>query len=238
MVYTFEQYNNLNQETISFIEEKISTQEFIEYLDSKIINESILGDLKSLVSNVKEKIQNVFYTFLVKAYELGFQMFDKINTFIKWLIDKTSKFKNKYPLLYKLIIITVITFTILIVTAASASAQNAGQQIPVAKIDMAIGWLDYIKEKGSSDSMQLNKAIAHLIDLRDGKIDIKSLGEEAIKIADVALNTAQKIMDEAKVKDDNSFYKFCVDLIEKGQTYVQAIHTKTDNTENLRLLRK
>ena len=238
MVYKFDEVRNLDLVILDFINSNITENQFISYLNNELINEGLIEDFKSFYSKFKEKVIDIFYTFLVKAYQVGFTIFDKINIFFKWLFSKIHNFRDKHPLVYKMIVITIIVMVILIITAASAKAQSSGEVIPKAKIDMAIGWLDHIKSKGQSDNLELSKAIAHLIDLRDGKIDMPGLGEKAVQIANAGLNTAQKIMDEAKTTQDQSFLKFCVELIEKGQTYLQAIYSKSGNTENIRLLIK
>lgn len=239
MVYKFEEFKNLDMNTIGFIDGSIDEKQFLDYLNHELINENILVDIKQIFTNFKEKVVDIFYSFLVKAYEIGFMIFDKLNTFIKWLTSKINKFKDRHPTLYKIIIITMVVMILMMITAASAKAATSGTPIPKAKIDMAIGWLDQIKSEGKGgDTLTLNKAIAHLIDLRDGKIDMPNLGQSAIKTADAALNTCQKIMADAQSKQDQSFYKFCVDLIEKGQSYVQAIYSKTDSGESIKLLVK
>jgi hypothetical protein len=238
MIYKFDEIRNLDLITLDFINSNVTENEFINYLNNELINEGLLEDFKFFYSKFKEKVIDIFYTFLVKAYQVGFSIFDKINIFFKWLFNRISIFREKHPLVYKMIVITIIVMVILIITAASAKAQSSGQVIPKAKIDMAIGWLDHIKSKGQLDNLELSKAIAHLIDLRDGKIDIPVLGDKAIKIANAGLNTAQKIMDEAKTNQDQSLLKFCAELIEKGQNYIKAVYKKTANTENIRLLMK
>lgn len=239
MVYKFLEYRYLDFCTIDFIEESINEREFVNYLNISLKNESLVEDLKGLLNSFKEKVQDIFYTFLVKAYEIGFDIFNKLSIFLKWLIGTIKKFQTQNPVLYKIILITTITMIVLIVTSASAHAQNNGQQIPISKINMAIGWLDYIKQDGSQDSLELNKAIAHLIDIRDGKIDMPNLGQKATQTADAALRTVDKIIQQEKTQaQDDKFYRFCVSLIEKGQSYIQAIYSKSHGQESIKLLSK
>lgn len=238
MVYKFNEYRNLNQEALKFLENQIDESQFISYLEQELVSENFIENIKDVFGNFREKVTDIFYTFLVKSYQVGFQIFDKINTFIKWLISKVTKFKEKHPLLYKVVILTIVVMILLIITAASAKAQTSGTPIPKAKIDMAIGWLDYIKSEGKSDTMEVQKAIAHLIDLRDGKIDMPGLGQKAFDTAQASLNTSQRIMDEAKNTTDQSFLKFCVQLIEKGQSYIQAVYSKSGSSENIKLFIK
>jgi hypothetical protein len=235
MIYTFDQYKNFNKVTLDFIDNKITESDFINYLDNEILNEGIIDSIKDFFSGFKQKVVDIFWSFLVKAYEIGFAIWDKLNTFIKWLFGKINSFKEKHPTLWKVMIITIIILIILIVTASSAKAQTTGEPIPLAKINMAIGWLDNVKSQGGQDQMLVSKAIAHLVDLRDGQMDIHGLGDGAINMADAALTTASRIMDEAKTSNDNTFFKFCVDLIQKGSSYVSAAYTKTGGFENIKL---
>ena len=132
-------------------------------------------------------------------------------------------------------IITIVILIILIVTASSAKAQTANQPIPLGKINMAIGWLDNVKSQGNQDQMLVSKAMAHLVDLRDGHMDIQGLGDGAIKMADAALNTAGRIIAESKTSTDSSFFRFCTELIQKGSEYVGAAYTKAGGLESIKL---
>ena len=235
MIYTFKQYKNFNKVTLDFIDNKITESDFITYLDNEILNEGFMDSIKDFFSGFKQKVVDIFWSFLVKAYEIGFAIWDKLNTFIKWLFGKINSFADKHPTLWKVMIITMVILIILIVTASSAKAQTTGQPIPLAKINMAIGWLDGVKSQSGQDQMLVSKAMAHLVDLRDGQMDIHGLGDGAINMANAALNTAGRIMDEAKTSNDNSFFKFCIDLMQKGSEYVGAAYTKTGGFENVKL---
>lgn len=233
MIYKFNEYKSFNKVTLDFIDNKISESDFITYLDNEVLNEDFIDSIKDFFSGFKQKVVDIFWSFLVKAYEIGFAIWDKLNTFIKWLFGKINSFADKHPTLWRIMIITIIILIILIVTASSAKAQTTGQPIPLARINMAIGWLDSVK--GGKDPMLVNKAIAHLVDLKDGHMDLQGLGDGAINMADAALTTASRIMDEAKTSNDDTFFKFCVDLIQKGNEYVGAVYTKSGGFENVKL---
>jgi len=235
MIYTFNQYNSFNKVTLDFIDNKITESDFITYLNNEILNEGIINSIKDFFSGFKQKVVDIFWSFVVKAYEIGFAIWDKLNTFIKWLFEKINSFREKHPTLWRVMIITILVLIILIVTASSVKAQTTGEPIPLSRINMAIGWLDNVKAGGTKDPMLVNKAIAHLVDLRDGHMDIHGLGDGAINMADAALTTAGRIMDEAKTSTDNTFFKFCVDLMQKGNEYVGAIYTKTGGLESVKL---
>lgn len=233
MIYNFSQYKQLDQTTLDFINGKIQESDFIAYLDSEVLNENILSSIKDFFGSFKQKVVDIFWSFLVKAYETGFAIFDKINTFVKWLFGKINSFAEKHPTLFKVIVITAVILIILIFSASSAKAQTIGQPIPLAKINMAIGWLDSVR--GDHDALLVNKAIAHLIDIRDGQVDIHGLGDGAIKMAEAALNTVNKIVADSKTETDPTFFKYCVSLIERGAEYVSAAYSKSGGFENIRL---
>lgn len=233
MIYTFNQYKNFNKVTLDFIDNKITESDFINYLNYEVLNENILSDIKDFFSGFKQKVIDILWSFLTKSYEIGFAIFDKVNVFIKWLFSRINSFADKHPTLWRVMIITIIVLIILIVTASSAHAQTTGEPIPLSRINMAIGWLDSIR--GGKDPMLVNKAIAHLVDLRDGHMDIHGLGDGAINMADAALNTANKIIAESKTSTDSSFFQFCTGLMQRGSEFVGAAYTKTGGLENIKL---
>jgi len=57
-----------------FCENKITEKEFYEILDSELINENIFSDLKT---NFVDKIANYLNTFLLQAYSIALQYFQK-----------------------------------------------------------------------------------------------------------------------------------------------------------------
>ena len=235
MIYKFNEYKNFNKVTLDFIHNKITESEFINYLNGEVLNEGLIDSIKDFFGSFKQKVVDIFWSFVVKSYEIGFAIWDKLNVFIKWLFGKINSFADKHPTLWRVMIITIVILIILIVTASSAKAQSTGQPIPLAKINMAIGWLDNVKAQGTEDPMLVGKAMAHLVDLRDGQMDIKGLGDGAIKMADAALHVANKIMSEAKTSNDSSFFRFCTELIQKGSEYVGAAYTKTGGLESIKL---
>lgn len=226
MIYKFQQFKQIDKVTISFIDGAISEKEYRSYIESEILNES-LGNY------IKEKITNVLYTFITKASSIGFSILNKFKSFFTWLLNKMISWKEKHPVLHKILITTTIIVILLIVSSASAYAQTKGTEVSPNHINVAIGWLEVIQGKTNQDPMLINKAMAHLIDIRDGQIDIPNIGQDAINIADAAISTANKMIIQAK--DDDSLAKMCIDLMERGLEYVQAIYKKMPNKEVITL---
>ena len=124
MIYKFNEYKSFNKVTLDFIDNKISESDFITYLDNEILNEGIIDSIKDFFSGFKQKVVDIFWSFLVKAYEIGFAIWDKLNTFIKWLFNKINSFADKHPKLWKIMIITIIILIILISLSNPLSVVN------------------------------------------------------------------------------------------------------------------
>jgi hypothetical protein len=236
-VYNFFEYCNIDKTTDEFISGRISESEFLEYINTDILNESVL----EIGNYLREKILDVLYTFIIKASKIGFKIIDSFKKFFTIIFEKFSKWKEKHPVLYKVIIITIITVLLLMISASSAYAQKTGDPIPVNQINVAIGWLEMIKGKTNLDVLEVNKAIAHLIDLRDGNIEITQLNQGAIDIANSAIDTSSKMISDAKVeldKGDEGLAKMCLNLMEKGAQYVQGVYSKSGDSESIKLYTK
>jgi hypothetical protein len=219
--------SNLDSYTIKFINSEISESEFINYLDNQYsINES-------LIDKINDKILDVLFAFVSKAQEIGFKILNKLKTIINWIIEKVKNFKKKYPIIYKILVVTIITIIILIVSTASAHAQKTGTPIPTEKIDMAIGFLEKLRSDESISAFDSGKAITHLIDLRDGKIDLPEIGQRAIDIANSAIASVERIGKEAKATNNESLMKTCIDFMKKGQEILSVTWSKSGSTETL-----
>ena len=212
--------------TNQFIDGVINEQTYLNHLNA--LNENIFSD-------IKEKLINALYSFVEKAIQIGFSIFDKLKTLLNWGTSIISSFKQKNPTLYKIIIITIITLILLIAAAASAHAAQSEQPKPINKahLDFAIGFLDkYIEDENlfGDKSMIMKKAIAALMKLRDhhGILDFnmaKDFGKEAEIAAKAAIETANKDFNQAEyqknVGDHNqTIFKVCLDMMKKGQEYI------------------
>ena len=233
-ILKFNDFASTDLKTIQFIEGKITESEYIDYLNLEVFNESIID----FTNYIKDKIVSVLYSFIVQSSKIGFTIINKFKKVFEWIISTVSKWKEKHPVLFRVIIITLIIVILLMVSTSSAYAQSKGQPIPDEQINVAIGWLNMIKGKTDLDLMEINKAIAHLVDLKDGNIEIENLGQNAVNIADSAIVTANKIISTAKEdldKGDSSSAKMCIDLMNKGSEFVSAVYSKIGDTESIKL---
>jgi hypothetical protein len=230
-------YNNfitdkiVEKKTIQFINDEISESEFITFLQQEIVNESI-------IDVVKNKIINVLSSFLNKAKEIGFKIFEKLKSILNWIIDKINTFKQKNPIFYKVLTITIIIVVILIISTSTAHAATTGQPIPVDKIDMAIGLLRKLSIEESINMFDASKAIAYLVDLRDGTIELPEIGQRSVDMANAALKTVDTIGNQASSKNDTVLMDSCLSLMERGREVLSAVVEKIGSTEKVKLIFK
>jgi len=223
-----------DKKTLDYIEDSITESEFLLYLEEEI-NESLTANL---VSKARTKVINVLGTFLEKSKDLGFKIVDKLKTFLDWIVNTIVKFKERYPLLYKIAMISVITIVLILISTSVVRAGISGTPIPVDKIDMAIGLLEKLRFEGTINMFDGAKAITHLIDIRDGNVDIPEIGSNAIKMADAALNTVERMQSDATNSADETLLKACYELLEKGRTVLGSNFMKTGSTERISLIYK
>ena len=226
IIESFEKFtknNKIDKYTLLFINNEISENQFYNYLESDNINESL--------SIIKDKLLNVLSTIIIKTKQIGFKVVEKLNSLIKWLTIKLKSIKDKSPKLYSVIRIMMIVSIVLIISISSVYAGSSVTPIPIEKIDMVIGLLRELPQDDGLFIFDINNAIAYLVDLRDGKLDIDGI----INIAKAALQTVEKIKTEAISDDNQHLMNMCVELMNKGKEVLSAIVEKTDSTEKVTL---
>ena len=230
----------LDKNTVDFIENKITENQFIEYLNTEFLNEGIISSIKEFISRFKEKVYDILMSFLKKAFEIGFYIFEKLKTFINWILNYLSKWKKENPVLFKVVIITLLVIILLMVSTSTLYAHTTGTPININHINVAIGYLEQIKSMGIEDSFQLTKAMAHLIDLRDGTIDIPldQLGDESIASANAAMEITNNLIKNVNVTKDRELIQKCFDLMKAGSEYTAVEFSKVGGSEKIKLVVK
>jgi hypothetical protein len=202
------------------INEKITLSEYLYTIDNSL-NESLLSDISNFLGSFKEKVFDGLFTFLKKASKLGFKIFDSVFSLIKLAMNKISKFKEKNPVLFKIIVITLIILFLMIISTSSACAQSVGKPIDPEKINMAIGYFKSNNFKfieGKEEGWKiLNQSLTYLMDLKDGKID-GNYSERVIEVANDALKSVTDLSKAAK-KDEN-MANVCKQLLQNGLDFL------------------
>ena len=225
--------------TLDFIYGRITKDEYISHLES--LNENWISDS---YEKVKWKVIEHLWTFLEESKKIGFKILSKVFTFLKWIWNKIKSFKEKHPIIFKIITITLLVLIILILSSCVAHAQVSGQPLDEEQINLAIGFINDMEEHGkikSFTTLDVNKAIAYLIKLRDahGVVDpndVHNFGQESVTLADRAIEVSERLVKEARVEGKGSaVYQYCLDIMQKGSDFINYSIQKTSSGEVVKL---
>jgi len=231
-----ESFNNYNPVEL-FLQDKISKETLFNYLDS--LNEDLLDFLKW----IKQKVVDVFWTILTQSVIIGFEILEKVKSIFSWIIDKIKSFKEKNPVLFKVLVITILVILILIISGSVAYAATTGKPIQTEYINLAIGLINDMKEHGYPGSdLDVAKATAYLIKLRDagGVInpnDINAFGQDAVTLANKSIDLAGKLVQDSRGGDKATMH-YCIEMLEKGEKFIGYEYQKLSTGETLRLSSK
>jgi hypothetical protein len=217
---------------------KIKT--FEQFVNENIQINEIFGipgtpTFKELWEKIKGSLQKLSLTILSK----GLTCWDTLVTFVKGMLDNAKSLKEKYPVVYRTIMITAV---LLIIFFMLTSAGVSGQPIPPEKINAAIGLIEEIQKSGNYadkvDDSVFSKSIAYLMELKRGNtIQVgeksKEIAENAIKLIDDMIKTTKDV--KTTDVDKNETMEVLLSLAEKGAKYVSYnITTITDDAGNLK----
>ena len=218
-----------------FLQDKISEETFFNYLDS--LNEDLFDFLKW----IKQKVVDVFWTILTESVII--KILQKVKSIFSWIINKIKSFKEKNPVLFKVLVITILVILILIISGSVAYAATTGKPIETEYINLAIGLINDMKEHGYNVSdLDVAKTTAYLIKLRDagGVInpnDISAFGQDAVTLAHKSIDLAGKLVQDSRGGDKATLH-YCIDLLEKGEKLIGYEYQKLETGENIKLFSK
>jgi hypothetical protein len=203
-------YNNFSHEQ--------KVLKFISELDlDTSVNESIKDWIKKIgdfFTNINDSIRN-----MLTMMEKGLKSLDLIKKFFSKVLEKIKSFKDKYPILFKTIIITLVLLVLLFVLCSAVSTGDKNP--PEGVINAAIGLLHDIQHSGgisSVDDGTLMKAQAYLLELKKG--NNINVGENAIKTAEGAIKVIQQNIAEFKQSKNPEDAEHLVKLAEQGAKLV------------------
>ena len=235
----FESFNNYNPVEL-FLQDKISEETFFNYLNS--INE---GAILDFIKSIKQKVIDVFWNILTQSVIIGFKILQKVKSIFSWIINKIKSFKEKNPVLFKILVITILVILILIISGNVAHAATTGKPIETEYINLAIGLINDMKEHGGLSNvseLDVAKTTAYLMKLRDaGGIinpnDTGVFGQDVITLASKSIDLASKLVQDSRGGDKATMY-YCLDLLEKGEKFIGYEYQKLSTGENIKLFSK
>ena len=223
-IKTFEQFVNENNQI----------NEIFGIPGTPTFNE-IWEKIKGFLQKINDGIRDLSLMILDK----GITCWNALVSFIKRMLDKSKSLKEKYPVIYKTILITAVLLILLFMLTSAASSNTP---IPPEKINAAIGLVEEIQKSGKYadkvDDSVFMKSIAYLMELKNGHTI--QVGDQAKKIADGAIDLIDNMVKTSKdVKvtdgDKNETMETLLSLAEKGAKYVSyKITTYTDQAGNFK----
>ena len=221
-----------------YLTDQLSESLYFSYLDS--VNESLLGDI---ITGVKSKIIEFYWKALDVGLKIGFKILEKVKSITGWIIGKIRGFKEKNPVLWKVLVITILVLLLLIISCGVAHAAVTGQPVDEKYINIAIGLLQDMNEHGKIESytdLDVSKSIAYLIELKGrGQVlqtDSTQFGQMAVDLANVAIKSARTIAEDSKT--DTKVLNWCIDLLQRGEKFVSYEIIKNSAGETVRLYTK
>ncbi len=221
-----------------YLTDQLSESVYFSYLDS--VNESLLGDI---ITGVKSKIIEFYWKALEVGLKIGFKILEKVKSITGWIIGKIKRFKEKNPVLWKVLVITILVLLLLIISCGVAHAAVTGQPVDEKYINIAIGFLQDMNEHGKITTytdLDVSKSIAYLIELKGrGQVlqtDSTQFGQMAVDLANVAIKSAKTIAEDSKT--DTPTLNWCIDLLQRGEKFVSYEIVKNSAGETVRLYTK
>ncbi len=217
-----------------FVNENIQINEIFGIPGTPTFKE-IWEKIKGFLQSINDRVRDISLTILEK----GLNCWNMLVEFIKSIINKPKDFKEKYPAVYRTILITAL---LLIIFFMLTSAGVSGAPVPPEKINAAIGLVEEIQKSGQYagkvDDSVFMKSIAYLMEMKKGHtIEVgeqaKGITERSIQLIDDMIKASKdvKISDEEKSEKMN----ILLSLAEKGAKYISyKITTYTDDAGNFR----
>ena len=187
------------------LEGKMPKLEYSNHI--QILDEGLMDLLKKgkdvVIKWFKENILTKLITFIKKAAKGVKEELDLIIFGLKKLLALVTKFKEKHPLLFKIIIISFLIVVFLVISTASAQAQDpAGMGYTTNQLNAMIGLIENTNSTGAIKDAgfheyDIMQAKQYLHDLKDGTVD-GNWDEGAKELASRIEGMFSKFMKEAK----------------------------------------
>jgi hypothetical protein len=207
---------------------------FKGYITESELSKSLEDELNLLTENIIKKTIDSAADWLIgklaSLYNMAVKAGKKVLSAVKSLFKALSKFRSKYPRVYKIFIILILLLIFLVLTTSTAQAASSGVEPPITLYDAAIGILEQVKidSDGTSKSIDIVKEIAnaqtYILNLKNGNTLPSEFGEEALKNANWAMDAVKDIVQDARQGGDKGFeaFKYLDNLSETGSKLISS----------------
>lgn len=196
-------------------------REVLNIIDQMLeVNEGVIGDALSKLGDWFERLNDGIRNLMLAMMEKGLKAVETIKKFFRVVLDKVAAFREKHPIIFRTVVITLVLLVLFFVLCSAAASPDKKPADGV--INAAIGFLNEIQHKGSDiDDGVLMKAQAYLFELKKSGTEIK-VGDEAVKAANNAINIIQQNVQEYKKSGgtDETTARYLMNLAERGAQLV------------------
>jgi hypothetical protein len=193
----------------------------LEQISEINVNEGLIGDWLKNLTDWFERINDGIRNLMLTMLEKGIKALDSFKKFFKVVIDKVVTFKEKNPVVFRTVMITLVLLVLFFVLCSAAVSPD--KRPPVGVINAAIGFLHDINAKGDSniDNSILLKAQAYLLELKKSGTEL-NVGEDAVKAANGAIDIIQQDIQEFNKSGgtDQTTANYLMKLAEQGARLV------------------
>ncbi len=214
-ITNFESFSINEQRTLSALD---------ELCNFDVVNEGFMDWIKK-VGEFFERINDSIRNLMLTMMEKGLMTLDVLKKFFNKVLDKIKEFKEKHPVLFRTIIITLILVVIFFVLCSAAATKQTTP--PEGVMDAAIGFLKRLQSEGSGkyDDSLLMKAQAYLFQLKKGgSVDNPVFGKQVADLANSAIKVVQQNAEEIKTmaagEEKNQSIQYLLNLAEQGSKMV------------------
>jgi len=117
-----EKNNPIQVATKQYLSGQINESEYHNFMDAELLSEGIFDTINT-------KISFMLYSLVVEIGNNAKKYMSKIFSSVMWIIDKIKKFKEKYPVLFKIIVIVCITLILLCISSIAQAQEMGGQSV-------------------------------------------------------------------------------------------------------------
>jgi hypothetical protein len=214
-ITNFESFSINEQRTLSALD---------ELCNFDVVNEGFMDWIKK-IGEFFERINDSIRNLMLTMMEKGLMALDVLKKFFNKVLDKIKEFKEKHPVLFRTIIITLILVVIFFVLCSAAATKQTTP--PEGVMDAAIGFLKRLQSEGSGkyDDSLLMKAQAYLFQLKKGgSVDNPVFGKQVADLANSAIKVVQQNAEEIKTmaagEEKNQSIQYLLNLAEQGSKMV------------------
>jgi hypothetical protein len=207
----FESFSINEQRTLAALDELCNVDE---------INEGLMDWIKK-IGDFFERINDSIKSLMLTMMEKGWKALIVVEKFIDKILEKIKAFKEKHPVFFRTVIITLVLLILFFVLCSAASAKDA---VPTENmLNMAIGMLRKLQIRGGGNynSGTIMRAQAYLFELRKTGMPVSNpvFGKEAIDLANNALKAVHdniiKVNKVPEYQKDGQL-NYLVDCLETG----------------------